>query len=122
MVKASGLRWLSLMLLTPIPWAQQVWALPFLTVLAPSERYYQTRPRGHKKLTDWGKQMLLQVRRWLPERDLVVVADSSFAVIELLWRMTQLATRSAWSHAFGWMRPCTSQHRHAGQGRRDDLA
>jgi len=32
----SGLRWLSLMLLVPIPWAQRVWALPFLTVLAPS--------------------------------------------------------------------------------------
>jgi hypothetical protein len=39
-VKASGLRWLSVMLLAPIPWAQRVWALPFLTVLAPSERYY----------------------------------------------------------------------------------
>ncbi len=38
-VKASGLRWLGLMLLAPIPWAQRVWALPFLTVLAPSERY-----------------------------------------------------------------------------------
>jgi len=34
LVKASGLRWLSLMLLVPIPWAQRVWALPFLTVLA----------------------------------------------------------------------------------------
>ena len=32
-VKASGLRWLSLMLLAPIPWAGRVWALPFLTVL-----------------------------------------------------------------------------------------
>src|SRR5919107_1268896 len=30
-VKASGLRWLSLMLLVPIPWAGRVWALPFLT-------------------------------------------------------------------------------------------
>jgi len=90
MVKASGLRWLSLMLLAPIPWAQRVWALPFLTVLAPSERYYATSPRAHKKLTDWGRQMLLQVRRWVPDRELVVVADSSFAVIELLWRMTQL--------------------------------
>jgi len=90
MVKASGLRWLSLMLLAPIPWAQRVWALPFLTVLAPSERYYATSPRAHKKLTDWGRQMLLQVRRWVPDRKLVVVADSSFAVIELLWRMTQL--------------------------------
>jgi hypothetical protein len=90
-VKASGLRWLSLMLLVPIPWAQRVWALPFLTVLAPSERYYQNRPRGHKKLTEWGQQMLLQVRRWLPKRVLVLVADSSFAVIVLLWRMQQLA-------------------------------
>ncbi len=90
-VKASGLRWLSLMLLVPIPWAQRVWALPFLTALAPSERYYQGRPRRHKKLTDWGRQLLLQVRRWLPQRRVVAVADSSFAVIELLWRMTQLA-------------------------------
>ncbi len=40
-VKASGLRWLCTMLLVPIPWAHRVWALPFLTVLAPSERYYE---------------------------------------------------------------------------------
>jgi len=91
MVKASGLRWLSLMLLAPIPWAKRVWALPFLTALAPSERYYEKCVRGHKKLTDWARQMLLQVRRWLPERTLVVVADSSFAAILLLWRMAHLA-------------------------------
>ena len=47
-VKASGLRWLSVMLLVPIPWARKVWALPFLTILAPSEHYYQERQRGHK--------------------------------------------------------------------------
>ena len=43
-VKASGLRWLCVMLLAPIPWAGCVWALPFLTILAPSERYAQ-KPR-----------------------------------------------------------------------------
>jgi hypothetical protein len=90
-VKASGLRWLSAMLLVRIPWAEKVWAMPFLTVLAPSERYYQDRARGHKKLTDWARQMLVQVRRWLPTRKLVVVADSTYAVIELLWRLTQLS-------------------------------
>ena len=37
-VKASGLRWLSIMLLPEIPWAGRIWALPFLTVPAPSER------------------------------------------------------------------------------------
>src|SRR5215207_3184249 len=34
-VKMSGLRWMSLMLLAPIPWAGRVWALPFLTALVP---------------------------------------------------------------------------------------
>jgi hypothetical protein len=90
-VKASGLRWLSLMLLVPIPWAHRIWALPFLTVLAPSERYSQGRVRGHKLLTEWARQMLLQVRRWLPKRRLVIVADAHFAVISLLWRLRQLA-------------------------------
>jgi hypothetical protein len=89
-VKASGLRWLSLMLLAPIPWAKRVWALPFLTVLAPSERYYKGKVRKHKKLTEWARQMVLQAHRWLPKRFLVVVADSSFAVIELLWQLRQL--------------------------------
>jgi hypothetical protein len=83
-VKASGLRWLCLMLLVPIPWAGRVWALPFLTVLAPSERYHQQQGQRHKKLTDWARQMILQVRRWCPDRVLVVVADSSFAALELL--------------------------------------
>jgi hypothetical protein len=73
-----------MMLLTSIPWAQRVWALPFLTVLAPSERYYKRRKRRHKKSTDWGRQMIRQLRRWLPNRYLVVVADSAYAVIEFL--------------------------------------
>src|SRR6266567_2404390 len=83
-VKTSGLRWVSMMLLAPIPWVQRTWALPFLTVLAPSERYHESRRRRHKKITDWGRQMIRQLRRWLPDRYLVVVADSSYAVLELL--------------------------------------
>jgi hypothetical protein len=83
-VKTSGLRWLSLMLLVPIPWAQRVWALPFLTVLAPSERYNRSQGRRHKALTDWARQMLVQVRRWLGHRPMVVVADSSFAALDFL--------------------------------------
>src|SRR5947209_19594321 len=69
-VKASGLRWLSLMLLAPVPYASRVWALPFLTVLAPSARYHQERGRRHKTLLDWGRQALLQLHRWLPGRRL----------------------------------------------------
>lgn len=91
LVKVSGLRWLSLMLLVDIPWAQNVWALPFLTVLAPSEGYHQQQGRRHKKLTDWARQMCKQVRRWLPHHRIVVVGDSSFAVLELLASARQLA-------------------------------
>src|SRR3954463_392769 len=83
-VKTSGLRWLSLLLLVEIPWAGRVWALPFFTVLAPSERYHQKRQQRHKTLVDWGRQMLWQLRRWLPERPLVLVVDSGYAALEFL--------------------------------------
>jgi hypothetical protein len=72
------------MLLAPIPWADRVWALPFFTLLAPSERYAHERRRRHKTLTDWARQALLQIARWLPERRIIAVADSSFAAIDLL--------------------------------------
>jgi len=65
-VKASGLRWMSLMLLAPIPWAGRIWALPFLTALVPSERACRERGRRHKPLLDVGRQLALQARRWLP--------------------------------------------------------
>ena len=83
-VKTSGLRCLSLMLLSPMPWAGRVWALPFLTVLAPSQRYCEARGLRHKTLTDWARQVVLQARRWLPGREIVLLGDSSFAVLDLL--------------------------------------
>lgn len=83
-VKTSGLRWICLMLLVPINWAGRVWALPFLSVLAPSERYVRQQGIRHKKITDWALQMLLQLKRWLPKRAIIAVADSSYAVIDLL--------------------------------------
>ena len=64
LVKASGLRWISLMWLGQVPWAGRHWALPVLTVLAPSSRYYQQQGRRHKKLTDWARQMVMQLRSW----------------------------------------------------------
>ena len=76
-VKASGLRWLSLMLLVPVSWADRVWALPFLTVLCPSERYYHVRGRPHQPL-------LRLLARWLPTRRLVVVADHAFSALAFL--------------------------------------
>ena len=83
-VKCSGLRWITLMLLTPIPWAKRVWALPVLTALAPSQRYCEQQGLRYKKLTDWARQILLLLRRWLPGRNIVVVADNGYSVLDLL--------------------------------------
>ena len=90
-VKASGLRWVTLMLLAPIPFAQRIWALPFLSLLAPSERFSEGKVRAHKTVLDWTRQALRQSRRWLPDRALVFVGDSSYAAIDFLWQMTQLS-------------------------------
>ncbi len=84
LVKASGLRWISLMWLAYIPWAHRTWALPVITALAPSERCHQRIGKPHKKITDWARRMILQLRRWLPNRRIVVVADSSYAALDLL--------------------------------------
>jgi hypothetical protein len=83
-VKASGRRWMSLMLLVPIPWAGRVWALPFLTALAPSARYDQEHGRRHQTLAAGARQLLRLVRRGGPDRPSVAVADSSYAALDLL--------------------------------------
>ena len=95
-VKASGLRWISLMLLVPIPWAERVWALPFLTVLAPRVpsgcRYHAQRGRRHKAITDWARQAIRLLHRWYPARRLVIVADSEYAALAFLAATRQAAT------------------------------
>jgi hypothetical protein len=90
-VKSSGLRWVCAMLLVEIPWASRIWALPFLSVLAPSERYAAKRGKRHKKITEWAWQMLLVLRRWYPEREIVAVADRAYASLELLDRCRKLS-------------------------------
>ncbi|MCP3468222.1 transposase [Bradyrhizobium sp. CCGUVB23] len=83
-VKASGLRWLSAMLLVRVPWADRIMALPFLTLLAPSKRFYDGKSRSPKTPLDWARQAAWQIHRWLPDRYIVLVADSAFAAIEFL--------------------------------------
>ncbi len=83
-VKTSGLRWMSLMLLAPVPWAGRVWALPFLTALVPSERSRREQGCRHRSLLDVARQLALQARHWLPGRDLVLVGDSGFSALLFL--------------------------------------
>jgi hypothetical protein len=76
----------------PVPWASGVWSLPFLSALAYSERYAEEQGKRHKTLTDWaGQLLLLQVRRWYPEREIVAVADGGYAALKLLDRCRSLS-------------------------------
>jgi hypothetical protein len=66
--------------------------LPFLSTLAPSERYAQERGKRHKKkITEWAWQLLLLVRRWYPEREIVAVAEAGYASLKLLDRCRSLS-------------------------------
>jgi hypothetical protein len=104
-VKASGLRWLRVLVLVPMPGVGWVWALPFLPVWAPAERYHPERRRYPQELTDWARQLLRQGRRWVPPRELRVVADRSFAMLTVLDDLRHLAqpvsmiTRLRWEAA-----------------------
>jgi hypothetical protein len=80
-IHCFGLKWVSMMLLVPVPWSRRVWALPFLTALCwPTAKGTQRR---HKTSVDWVRHMMKQARRWLPGRRLVLVVDGGFAAVSL---------------------------------------
>jgi len=57
--------------------------LPFLTVLAPSEKTNLANGKRHKTSIDWIGQMIGAVRRWLPDRKLILVTDGGLVAIKL---------------------------------------
>jgi len=78
-VKCLGLKWITLTLLVKFPWSRRRWALPFMTVLEPSERGNQASKKRHKSSIKWSIQMLKQVMRWLPAVSITRLGDGGFA-------------------------------------------
>jgi hypothetical protein len=80
-IRCFGLKWVSIMLLVPVPWSRRIWAFPFLTALC----WPATKRGTHRQKTsvDGVRQMMKQVRRWLPGRRLVLVVDGGFAAVVL---------------------------------------
>jgi hypothetical protein len=81
-VKTPALRWVNMAIVVKVPWDSRPWALPFLTVLAPSEKTNQKHGKRHKTSPKWARQMICQVRRWLPDHDITVVTDGGLVAIE----------------------------------------
>jgi hypothetical protein len=82
-VYSFGLRWVSMMVLVPVPWSSRAWALPFLTMLAPSAKTNAANGQRHKTSLDWIGQMIRLVRRWQPTRAIVLVVDGGLAAVKL---------------------------------------
>jgi hypothetical protein len=93
LVTSFGLRWVSMALLVSVPWSSRIWALPFLTVLAPSRKTNEANGKRHKTRIRWVMQMIGQVSRWLPERALTLVVDGGLVSVELGWRCVQYGVR-----------------------------
>lgn len=81
-VTSYGLKWECMMLIVPLPWCKRPWALPFLTVLAPSKKSNEAAGRRHKTSLDWTRQMACLVSRWL-KRHWILVGDGAYACMDL---------------------------------------
>ena len=82
-VAASGIRWVVLALVVTVPWAKRPWALPILSLPAPTPKVSLKLGRRHKTVAERARQIIACLRRWLPTADLTVVGDAAYSVIEL---------------------------------------
>jgi len=81
---SSGIRWLCLAIVVPVPWGQRWWALPFLTVSLLSPKTSAKQGKRHRSSVARTAQLISQVRRWHPEREIVVIGDGGFAAVPLV--------------------------------------
>jgi DDE superfamily endonuclease len=82
-VKCCGLKWICLMVVVPLPWSPRPWALPFLTLLAPSAQADELAGRHHKTTVDWAIQAVRLVSRWLEAAAFTLVGDGAYACVAL---------------------------------------
>lgn len=87
-ITSFGLKWECMMLIVPLPWCKRPWALPFLTVLAPSKKSNEKAGRRHKTSLDWTRQMVKLVSRWL-RRSWILLGDGAYACMDLATTCTQ---------------------------------
>ncbi len=82
--KVSAIRWVCLAILVPVPWSKRLWALPFMTVPAPSEKTCKKLGKRHRAPVELAGVMIALVRRWQPQQELVLLADGGYAAMSLV--------------------------------------
>jgi hypothetical protein len=82
-VISFGLKWECMTLIIKLPWCKRCWALPFLTVLAPSKKANEAANKKHKTSIDWTMQMISIVSRWLVKKPWILLGDGAYACMDL---------------------------------------
>jgi hypothetical protein len=80
---SEGIHWLCVAVLVPVPWSHRPWALPFLSIPTLTPATSAKLGRRHRTTPEYADVLVRLVRRWQPGREIVVVGDSAFAVVEL---------------------------------------
>ena len=89
-VKALGIRWIVLAIAVPVPWSERWWALPFMAMPALSPKTSAKLNKRHHTLVGWADFMIQKVRRWQPDREIILVGDGSYAAVALVQRCQRL--------------------------------
>lgn len=82
-ISTSGLRWVVMMLVVQVPWSSRAWALPFFSVLATTPKVSEQLGKPHKSVGEIAQQMVMMVRRWLPDVSISLVGDTAYSILEL---------------------------------------
>jgi len=81
-----GIRWLCVGLAVIVPWSSRPWGLPFILVPTLSPKASQKLGKKHRTLIDWAEYLVVKIRRWQPDRAIILVGDGAFATMPLLQR------------------------------------
>jgi hypothetical protein len=85
-----GIRWLCVALLVPVPWSRRLWALPFLAIPTLAPQTSAKLGKRHRTLVAWAAVLIDRLRRWQPDREIIVVGDGSYAAVSLVQRCQRL--------------------------------
>ena len=81
-----GIRWLCVALSVTVPWSRRAWSLPFMLIPTLAPKTSQKWGKKHRTLLDWAEYLVVKIRRWQPDRPLILVGDGAFAAMPLLQR------------------------------------
>jgi hypothetical protein len=81
-----GIRWLCVALSVTVPWSRRPWSLPFILIPTLSPKTSRKLGKKHRTLLAWAEYLVVKIRRWQPDRPIILVGDGAFAAMPLLQR------------------------------------